>query len=50
MPSVDPLPPPSNLPDKALLQAKLHEFYRMALPAPESDPASAPTSKQRKHL
>lgn len=41
----------TQLPEKALLQAKLHEFYRLALPAVE-EPAppkpSKPTRRKKK--
>jgi hypothetical protein len=33
----------TRLPNKKLLQRKLHEFYQLALPAPES-----PKAKRRK--
>lgn len=38
----------TQLPDKQLLQAKLHEFYQLALPAPEQDPPPAKSPKRRK--
>ena len=38
----------TQLPDKALLQAKLHEFYQLALPASDESPPPAPPRKRTK--
>ena len=38
----------TQLPDKQLLQAKLHEFYQLALPAPDSELPPAKPPKRRK--
>jgi predicted nuclease of restriction endonuclease-like (RecB) superfamily len=38
----------TQLPDKALLQAKLHEFYQLALPASEISAPTKPAAKKRK--
>jgi hypothetical protein len=39
----------TQLPDKKLLQAKLHEFYQMLAPQ-ESDDAESETSPRRRKL
>ena len=36
----------TQLPDRALLQAKLHEFYQLALPAADEEPAQTPRSRR----
>ena len=40
----------TRLPDKELLQAKLHEFYQLALPAPADAPSTKVAPPKRRKL